>query len=290
MTDGQSFYLVLTLFYLIECVTFAPLGSLALVSRTGGFGHCSPRSALMMAWGMKKSVFIAPLLPWPGTLYFVSNQNEKRPGNWKISTVSGIRRHQSLIRNASKTLRLLAVLNFLNFFAVLPLLYVRTYDEATILWGLAYSYAVLFATAAHYHALHKRLLPSFAADRLKTTLYTALLPWHAPRCYDELCQKSSLRWDPIAAWIANAQNKATLAKLQQYWRDAHFLKQPTYPARALEDALKQSELNYSNWLDAPKNPEGSLYCPCCHAGFEKPAEQCSDCDGVALKSSALIVE
>jgi len=236
----------------------------------------------MIAWGMKKSVFIAPFLPWPSSIYLVSALAEKRSGNWTISTVSGIRRHQKLIKDLTKTLRLLAVLNLFNFFALLPLLYVRTYDEIIVLYGLAYSYATLFLTALHYRALHKRLLPSFAADRLKTTLYTAMLPWHAPRCYDELTLKCSLRWDPIAALVANAANKNTLAFLQQRWRDAHYLAKPEYPAEALANTLKQVGLDFSDWLEAPKNLESSLYCPCCHAGYESPATHCADCKDVEL--------
>ncbi|MBK1877371.1 hypothetical protein [Pelagicoccus mobilis] len=282
MTDGQSFYLVLSIFYLIECIKLAPPGSIALVGRTGAFGRCAPRPPLMMAWGLKKTVFIAPFLPWPGAIYLVSSYTEKRKGFGRISTVSGIRRHQKLIQDVTRKLRPLAVINLINFFLLLPLVYIRTYDEGMILLTLAYSYATQFGTALHYRVLHKRLLPSFEADRLKTTLYTALLPWHAPRCYDELTLRCSLRWDPIAALAANAADKATLALLQQHWRNAHFLPKPEYPAPALAAAFKQVDLDPSDWLDAPKTLDGSLYCPCCHSGYTPPATHCADCKGVEL--------
>lgn len=285
MTDGQSFYLVLSVFYLIECIKFAPPGSVALISRGGGFGTCSPRQALMTAWGMKKDVFLAPLPPWPGAIYIASAVTEKRDRFYPISTVSGIRRHQKLIAKATKTLRYLAILNFLNFFLLLPLVYIQTYSEAAVLGALAYAYLALLGTAIHYRALHKRLLPSFEADRLKTTLYTALLPWHAPRCLDELTLKSSLRWDPLAALACNASNKETLAQLKQLWRNAHYLEHPLYPADALSSALRQADLEHASWLDAPGEIESELYCPCCLSGFEQPATHCSDCKGVSLLKS-----
>lgn len=282
MTDGQSFYLVLVIFYLIECIKFAPPGSIALTSWSGAFGNCSPRQPLMMAWGFKKTVLLAPVPPSPCVMYLVSDYKEKRRANRTISTVSGVRRHQKLLHRSCKTLRGLAALNLLNFFALLPLVYVFAYDENLILLTLAGCYLCLFATAFHYRVLHKRLLPSFEADRLKTTLYTALLPWHAPRCYDEITLKSSLRWDPLAALAANASNPSTLALLKQHWRNAHYLGKPTYSSEALTTALNQADIDTSTWLDAPKEFSSALYCPCCHAEYESPATHCSDCKDVPL--------
>ncbi|MDQ8187144.1 hypothetical protein [Pelagicoccus sp. SDUM812002] len=283
MTDGQSFYFVLSLFYLIECIKFAPLGSEALVSRTGKFGTCSLRQPFTTAWGLKKSVFLAPLLPWPASMYFLTGDNDVTCRSSRILLVSSIRHHQAFLQKATQPLRALAILNLLNFFVFLPIVYVRTYDERTILWTLAYCYATLLAAALHYRRLHKRLLPREGADRLKTTLYTSLLPWHAPRAVDEILLKSSLRWSPIATLAANVQNKAILRRLQYHWRAVHYHPAPRFNKSAIADALAQADISPADWLEPPTQLDSPQYCPCCHSGYETQATHCSDCDGVALR-------
>ncbi|MDQ8183257.1 hypothetical protein [Pelagicoccus sp. SDUM812005] len=283
MTDGQSFYFILVVFYLMECVKFAPPGSQALVCHLGKFGACSLRQPVTTAWGLKKSVFLAPLLPWPSALYLAPGYAPEQTPATTIARVSSIRHHQRFLRKATQPLRALAVLNLLNFFALLPAVYVRTYDERSILWTLAYCYASLIATAIHYHRLHRRLLPREQADRFKTTLYTALLPWHAPRAADLILLKGSLRWSPLAALAANAKNPAILKQLQYHWRAAHFHPKPRFPQAALATAFREAGLDPSDWLAKPKELDGPQYCPCCHSGYEKQATRCSDCDGVELQ-------
>ncbi len=282
MTDGQSFYFVLTLFYLIECIKFAPLESEALISRAGAFGACSLRRPFSTAWGLKKSVFLAPLLPWPASMYFLSGDAHAAPRKPRVQRVSSIRHHQRFLQRATQTLRSLAVLNLLNFFLILPIVYVRTYDERAILAVVGFCYLTLLGTAIHYHRLHKRILPSEKADRLKTTIYTALLPWHAPRAADEIFLKSSLRWNPVAGLAANVGNKGVLQQLQYHWRAAHFHPAPRYSKPAIADSLRQASIAPDHWLDAPESLDAPKYCPCCHSGYEKQASHCSDCDGVTL--------
>lgn len=283
MTDGQSFYLVLAIFYLIECVKFAPPGSIGLVSRFGGFGNCSPRPPFMTAWGIKKAVFLAPILPWPGSIYLLAHHAEAKPRARRIALVSSVRHHHRFLRLATSKLSALATLNLLNFFAVLPFLYVRAYEEKTILYALGYSYALLVLTAIHYRALHKRLFPSHKADRFKTTLYTALLPWHAARCCDEIYLSAAQRWHPVAALAANAQNQASLAQLQQHWRNANYLSQPTFSRADLAEAFRQAGLDPTRWQEARSDLESPRYCPCCLNGYEARVTHCADCHGVALK-------
>ncbi|EDY83902.1 hypothetical protein VDG1235_3529 [Verrucomicrobiia bacterium DG1235] len=283
MTDGQSFYLVLTLFYLLECVKFAPPKSLGLVSRIGRFGACAPRPQLMMAWGIKKSVFVAPFLPWPAIMYIISGYTDADHSSKRLKTASAIRHHHRFLKRATNKLRSLAILNLLNFFLVLPIVYTRTYDEFAILYCLAYSYAVLLLTAIHFHALHKRLFPTHKADRLKATLYTALLPWHAPRAADEIYLKASSQWSPLAALAANTHHPATLDLLQRHWRKAHFQPQPNYTATTLSAVLARAQIDPGTWLQAPSDLDSPKYCPCCHNGYEAIATHCADCQGIPLK-------
>ncbi|MBC2604586.1 hypothetical protein [Pelagicoccus albus] len=283
MTDGQSFYLVLSIFYLIECIKLAPPESEALICRVGRFGNATLRKPFMVAWGMKKTVFLGPILPWPYRMYFLSPQRVTARPERQLTRVANVRRHQRLLEKCVPKLQLLAILNFLNFFVLIPLVYVKTYQEQPILISLAFAYAILLVTALHYRALHKRLLPSHKAERFKTTLYTALLPWHAPRCVDELALGSSLRWAPLAALAANASNLKVLAHLQRLWREAHYQPHPEYSLQQLEDATRQAQLDTENWLKTPPDLSAPKFCPVCLSEFEEIAETCEDCRGTTLR-------
>ncbi len=284
MTDGQSFFFVLTLFYLIECFKFAPPGSEALVSRVGKWGNCSLRQPFIFAWGLKKAVFLAPLFPWPASMYFVPGYDPNQARASRITLPSSIGHHHRFLQKALRPIRILAILNLLNFFLILPLVYVRTYDVRMIILTLALCYATLLATAIYYRRLHKRILPSYDADRFKTTIYTALLPWHAPRCADEILLKSSLRWSPLAALAANAKTPAILEKLKYHWRAAHYHPRPRCDRASIAETLRFSRIDPNSWLDKPADLLSPQYCPCCHNGYEKEATRCTDCDGVELKS------
>lgn len=285
MTDGQSFYLLFAIFYLIECIKFAPPDSIAFVSRTGS-AKLSPRFPLLMAWGFKKSVFLAEVLPWPGRLYITTGYKSKSlRSDAKVQTVASVRRHHHFLTRATRNLHYLSLLNICNFFILLPTVYVRTYDERAILLTLAFGYASLVGTGIHYHKLHKRLFPSAKADRFKTTLYTSLLPWHSIRCVDEIYQRSAALWSPIAAIAASSNTRTGESLLRRHWREAHFHPKPTYTVAELSPMLRQLDLDVSDWLDAPTNSSSPKYCPSCHSEYEEQATHCSDCEGVALKKS-----
>lgn len=283
MTDGQSFYVLFAVFYLIECIKFMPLDSTALASRFGGVSW-TPRSPLVNAWGFRKAVFLADLPPWPGRLYVITGYDKPRvQSKKKFRTVSSIKRHHNFLSRAARNLHRLSLLNLANFFLLLPLVYVRTYDERAILITLGYGYLALLGTALHYRAVHKRLYPAHKAERLKSTLYTALLPWHSMRCADEIYLLGSAQWNLLAALAAGAKNKASLHQLQRLWREAHFSPKAKFSADELKPHLKSTVLDPGNWLRAPDDLESPQYCPCCHNAYENGPTHCSDCEAVALE-------
>lgn len=287
MSDGQSFYLVLALFYLLECVKLAPASSLGLVSLFGPLGSFSPRPQLLMAWGLGKSVFLAPILPVPGLLYLLPSEGEKNHASAKRKSASSIRHHHRFLVHAARRLRVLALLNFLNFFLILPVVYVRLQEETIILYTLGYCYATLLLTAFHYHRVHQRLFPRQKADRLKTTLYTALLPWHAARCPDEIFIKASQTWSPLAALAANTAHTNSRSLLQRHWREAHFKAKPAYKRDTLANILQATGIEFKTWLDAPTDCDSPFYCPCCLNNYEIQATHCTDCQGVPLAAAPL---
>ncbi len=285
MSDGQTFYVVLALFYYLECLKFAPPDSLAMISPLGGTRKWRPKQRLMVAWGLGKSVFIGPLLPWPSLIFVVSGSNAKSANEKRVQTVSGVRREVAFLKRSTASLRGLSLVHFLIFFAALPLLYWHYGDHLIVLATVGLAYLLLFATAIHFSKLHKRILPEQSVERLKATLYTAFLPWHAMRCADEIITGRSLSWNPLAVLAANADNGKTLAILQKLWRESRHLSNPRYPTEAIEALLRIEKLDTTDWITPPKQLESPQYCPCCHTGYENQATHCVECPGVELLSS-----
>lgn len=283
MSDGQSFYLVLVAFYLLECVKFAPPNSLAMLSGFRESKTWKPRTCFIMAWGVGKSVFIGPLLPWPSLVYIVTGSSDSDHANKRIRTASGIRRWTRFLTKATNNLRWISLGNLSNFLILLPVVYSRFGDSNIILFTIGYCYLTLFATAIHLHALHRRIFPRNKADRYKATFYTAFLPWHAMRCADEFFLKSSLNWSSLTALAANAENPAALETLKRLWRSSHFQANASYKTETLTHVLDRAGLDRSDWLNSPSDSDSPLYCPCCHVGYESVATHCADCKDVALE-------
>lgn len=284
MSDGQSFYLVFALFYLLECIKFAPPAAMAMTSLLGGSRTWRPRAPFLVAWGIRKSVFIGPLLPWPSLIYAVYGWSERASRTKRVKTVSGVRRRIRFLEKATLPLRLLSLLTLVNFFVILPLVYQQSDDEIFILACIGAAYLILPASAVHFFLLHRRILPSRQADRLKSTFYTAFLPWHAMRCADEIFMLSAEQWCPLAALAANADNPAATKRLKRLWRSAHFRPAYAYSIELLRSIFSQAAIDTTDWLTPPAASQNPKYCPCCHCEYEAFASHCADCQGQELKA------
>ncbi len=283
MSDGHSFYLVFAIFYLLECLKFAPPASIAMTSHRGGARTWRPHAPFLVAWGIRKLVFIGPLLPWPSLIYAVSGWTEREHLAKPVRTVSAVRRRLRFLEKATLPLRLLSLLTLLNFFAVLPFVYQQSDDEVLILAFIGAAYLALPASAIHFFLLHRRLLPGRQGDRLKSTLYTAFLPWHAMRCADELFLRCAEQWSPLAALAANANSPAATERLKLIWRRAHFSPSPPYSAKLLQSVFAQAAIDTSSWLLPPAASQHPKYCPCCHCEYKAFASHCADCRDQALR-------
>lgn len=285
MTEGESFYFILAAFYLLECLKLAPPDGLAFVSRFGGARAWRPRPPFTMAWGLRKAAFWAPILPWPSLIVIVAGKNENEHARKRIRTVSGIRRRARFLARATARLRALSVVSFIVFMIALPFFYGYIGDPRLIFAAVGFGYLTLATTAVHFYALHRRILPDHKSERFKSTIYTALLPWHAMRCADELFIGSAREWSALATLAANAQDRAALDTLKRLWRAARWHPRPPFAIETMDRILAQARLDPAKWLDAPTDGDSPQYCPICYGGYESSATHCADCRGIALQKS-----
>lgn len=286
MSDGQTFYLVFLAFYLSERFHFGSYRSIAFARCLGGLGLWISRPPVTIAWGIGKTVFFGPLLPVAEGMTIVSGADEKAHFAKKVRSASGVRRSRQFLLRATRRLRLSGLAVAASCFCALPVSYQTAEDETVPLVIAAATYLFMFAVAIHYNALHRRLFPRDSAERVKTTLYNALIPWSAIRPHDSLWTLASRDWSALATLALTAKSDANaLRRLQQLWRVAHFHARPPYSRATLAAILDESDIDFSDWLNPPSRNGDERYCPCCHLIYQNWALHCADCRGQQLQPS-----
>ncbi len=280
MTDAESFYLILAIFYLIECVRFQPPGARAIENAWGLKHGWKPKSEFSRLLGIRKWLFLSPILPWPGRILVIGQDRETnaRP---KSITAHRVNQLIRLLEKSTQILRGISALVFVYFFLVIPYLYRLQRGEPEFLISIAIGYALIGITAALFFKLHRRWLPHEKGSRIVNTIYTALLPWHSMRCADDLIMGKIKTLDYPTLLAAKKDCPRCLDLLKEYWRKAHFFKTPPYSLAQLKATTQDAHIDTSSWL-TPTGINGDKVCPCCFAPYEFSAQFCNDCAEVDL--------
>jgi|GEM_PF-2375542 len=280
MTDAESFYLILAIFYLIECVKFRPPNSRAIENAWGAKKGWRPKSEFSRLLGIKKWLFLSPFLPWPGKVLILHSSPEPPPQKVPQST-SRTRKLLFLLEKSTQTLRHISLLIFAYFFIGVPFLYRLQRGEPEFLFSIAIGYLLMGASAFLYFRIHKRWLLQDRGNRIINTIYTALLPWHSMRCVDDIVSGVTKSWDYPTLLASLKESPSCHALLMKLWRGAHYIATPPYSIERLQSVTCHAGIDTGDWL-VPRNLSGSKYCPCCFAPYESTAETCNDCPEVAL--------
>jgi len=280
MTDAESFYLVLAVFYVIECVKFQPPGARAIENAWGLKHSWKPKDEFSRLLGIKKWLILSPILPWPGKIFIVGQGPEPKTRHKPI-TAYHVNQLLNLLEKSTRILRGVSTLVFLYFFLVIPYMYHLQKGEPEFFVSIAIGYALIWITAALFFSLHRRWLPQERGSRIVNTIYTALLPWHSMRCVDDIIMGKVKAWDYPTLLAAKKESPRCLDLLKESWRKAHFLKSHPYSLTKLEATTRNAKIDTSDWL-TPIGISGAKVCPCCFAPYESTARYCNDCAEVEL--------
>lgn len=281
MTDAESFYLILALFYFIECFKFRSPGTVSLANALGSKNSWTPRSELVRLMGIKKWMYLAPLLPWPGLVIIVSNQ--ARPNvssNISLSPLR-IKRLVERYRLHTRALRILSSGIFVYYFILLPNLYFHQRGTTAFFASIGFGYALMFVAAYWMRRSRRYLLPELRNGEIPQLLYTSLLPWHAMRCADELFYEYSRKWNwpsVLASQIDSARSKAQLLRI---WREAQYSPDALHSIEQLKPVLDYVKMETELKFDSEENCK---FCPCCLSSYELNVLHCPDCQNIELLS------
>ncbi len=278
MTDAESFYLILALFYVIECLKFLPPNTVAMVNPIGRFKFWAPRSELVQFMGIGKWLFLAPLLPWPGLMIVTSNKKSNTS-----SSVLRITRKLNILKKRTLSLRILSISIFAFFFLVLPCLYFLQRGTPAFILSIAIGYLMMFAAAFLQYRIRRKLLPKDKNSWVTHTLYTALLPWHASRCADQLFIDYTRHWSWPAVLAAHADSARAHKSLQRLWRESRWGKEPIYSSEKLKLIFEEVGLGIQPSININRDCGATKHCPCCLACYRSNYVDCPDCGGIKLQ-------
>ena len=283
MTDAQSFYLLLLIFYLIECLAAAPSGSQAFVCKGTKAKRWRPRRVAFPVNGFRKDIFLAPLLPWPGLL--AMPERLEAVATIRPLALRHLRKRIQLLTRSTAALRSTSLLIFLHFFLLLPVCYYFYSRTPAVLIALVYGYLLCLWAAARFYALHKRFFPRLSNERFKHTMYTAFLPWHAMRTSDVIVTRLSRSWNPHLLLATDATALSNKRQLRRTWNEAVYRQDSRPGKEELMMLFKQAGLDLDDFTAPPEVSSDEVYCPICETIYLASTSHCANCSEVPLVSS-----
>jgi hypothetical protein len=286
MSDAQSILLILLFFYFIECLKWAALGSVSFTVWAVFKPFARIQKPTVDFFGAKKRLFLAPIIPAFKLQLITDKTHEAGHLSSAIKTVSGLRRRLFYLRVRTLPLRTLSVLIFATYFIFLPALYLNFGLGSFLYSAVGLGYFLQFVCAIFYFRAHRYFFPEQLGVRILHTFYNIILPWHAMRASDEFFIKSSAQWSELAILGATASSDQINHRLALYWREAQFLKAPSYSVATLKQIFDEINIPVDSAmaLVVPEK-EGRTYCPCCGVVYGNAVRHCLDCGKLGLKKT-----
>ncbi|MGZ0709397.1 hypothetical protein ACWPKO_13785 [Coraliomargarita sp. W4R53] len=286
MSDAQSILLILLFFYFIECLKWAPLGSISLTSVAFSKSRWQVQMATVNFFGMRKSLFVAPIFPALQGQIITDKVGDGGHQHSSVKTATGVRRRLFRLRVRTLTLRIISVSVFATYFLLLPALYLKFGLGSYVYTAVGIAYLLQASCAICYYLVHRRFFPQERGLRMLHTFYNLALPWHAMRAVDEFFIKSSCNWSELALLGGTYVEGDPHARLAFYWRESQLLQKSNYSERVLVPILEEVGLTPRQAMQATVPHErGQTYCACCGAIYREDVLQCMDCRGLNLSQS-----
>ena len=295
MTDGQEFYTLIVFFYIFSCIKLVPPGGVAVYKRF--FRGWTLREPMMSLGGVKKSLFFAPLLPWPSAVVIseysdISGDTDSdlsADGRGNAPQIGSPASRVRLIRlayRASVDLRLISLYILILFLGVVPYCYSHEGGSIRTITAIGLSFLAMFLAGLRFFFLHRRFAPNQRVDRYKHGVFSLIMPWHAMRLSDEflhLPRFSHIHPVILASMDDGPRGNSYLAKSA---RESVYSKNPAFLEPEVKSLFESLGIEWDVFFTTPEktDPEATYYCPCCQSEYTSPASQCGDCDGVNLVS------
>ena len=189
------------------------------------------------------------------------------------------------ISNETRLLRLFGTMIFFTCFGVITAIYRRYGDGHEVLYAAAALISLQWIQAALFWRANGRLAHPLK-HRFWKMVACAILPQHAMRAADHLCEALSPEAHPLAA-IPEMGDADKPKYLRPFWKS---LQHSTAQSAALQQLalatfLKAQNISEDQLQEIPEKQSGSMaYCPQCSAQFRDPTAHCKDCGDQPLKA------
>jgi hypothetical protein len=189
------------------------------------------------------------------------------------------------IASETRLLRRLGTIIFFICFGVITMIYRRYGDGNEVLYAATALISLQWIQSALFWRASGRLAHPLK-HRFWKMLACAILPQHAMRAADYVCEALSPEAHPLAA-ISEMGDADKLKLLRSIWKS---LQHPTALSAALQERalvafLKAQNISEDQLQEIPEKQVGSMaYCPQCSAQFRDPTARCKDCGDQELKA------
>lgn len=285
MSDAQTIFLILLAFYFFECLKWAPLGACAFTQQWWPKREWVRYLPFIQFYGGKKSVFLAPLIPYSRVQWITDAVGEAAYRDCPSVEINTVRKQVHALVEDSKSLRIASAGVFLIYFVYLPVVHQSIGEGSYLYSGVGLGYLGQIYVAVRYYMLHRQYYPEVSGRRWLHTLYSAVLPWHAMRASDEFFGTYYQKWSELTLLAAFVDQADARAWLSFYWREAVLAKTSHYRADTLRPLMEEVGLSEDEAMVIVKPTAGVKYCPCCATQYEARVEQCVDCADVELLSA-----
>lgn len=280
MSDGQVFYTAIVCFYLLSCFKPSATNGLAIHKRV--FKGWQYRNPLMTLGGIRKSIYLSPLCPWPSSIVIAQGHSSgQRLGEGSMASSIRLIR---LLHRASADLRWISLNVLILFLGVIPFLYLKESASFRTYMAIGMGLLLMLVAGIRFVGLHRRFAPQEKGERYKQFFFALTMPWHTMRLADELMLIPRVLETHPLALATMADDLRGMDFRAQITRDAIYLKKPRFSETEVNRVWKSMQVDTSAFTQAPvqEDPESCSYCPCCHGLYTASVNNCSDCDQIEL--------
>ncbi len=279
MTDGQTFFLLLFIFYV--STSFKADRKHAFIIRkkiTTGWSLGHP---LTFFSGANKSLCFTHISPLKVYSIIVNLDNKSSK---KILSPRQTKRIVKTIAHTASRLRLLTVLVFYSYFIILPITYLKFGDTPKTYIVIAIAICFPFISSLYFFMIHKKIAPLDKITRWKQALCAAIMPWQAMRLADYLFDNPHLKKIHPLSLASIAESKSSVKFLSQQYRNSIYLKKSLFKPEEFLTFFSRSSYSPSMFTSPPE-PQDSTekkYCPCCHTLYTDKTNRCTECNNISL--------
>jgi hypothetical protein len=193
-----------------------------------------------------------------------------------------VARRIRIFAGRSRWLRLLANLQFIALFLLVPLVLVRF--SSGLLWRvIVFVLALSALIALEFWTTHKKFFPNAGSTRLKSAVTILLSPVAAIRACDVIARDLLSGCHPLAVAGGVLRGEEFDNFAGEQLRPCRFSGQPgkwyqQILAKRMEQAIREAGTRPDSLLRPAQRDEGCVvYCPLCLSQYVKDADSCVDC-------------